>query len=157
MLPLIEELIGPAVSHVFGTMLNMKADMVQLDGGAPGQIQVSGSIGFTGTVNFVIYLTFTEQFARAITCRLLGLQDYEIEGQEMVHDAIGEMTNMVAGYVKTRLCDKGQPCAMTVPTVVRGREMTVSGGSNSECRFIHFKCKENDVTIQVILASKGKS
>lgn len=150
----VEQLIVPAVTQVFGTMLGMKTETLpdqEVSPPPPEQSMIAGSIGFTGLINFVIYLTLTDKFARHITCTLLQITDRDVDGHEMVNDAIGELTNMVAGYVKTRLCDQGQGCSMTPPMVVRGKDFTIAGAGLTECRFLHFRCKDSGVTIQIIL------
>ena len=62
---------------------------------------------------------------------MLGISESEVDAGEMVTDAIGELSNMVAGYVKSRLCDSGLPCTLTIPSVVRGQELSVEGSAQA--------------------------
>jgi len=48
-----------------------------------------------------------------------GLADHEIEGNEMIDDLIGGLSNMVVGHIKSQLSDRGMPC---VPTLHRARQ-----------------------------------
>jgi chemotaxis protein CheX len=94
---------------------------------APVITQVVGSVGFFGELNGVIYLCFEEVFARLCTGNMLGLDEAEVleMGEEPVNDAIGEITNMVVGAFKNGLCDAGFPCKLTIPTILRGSNVTI--------------------------------
>ena len=80
----------------------------------------------------MIYLHTNMAFARAMTCSLLGLVDHQIEGQDMVSDVLGELTNMHAGHMKSRFCDGGMPCIMTIPTVVCGQDFHIQRVSGTQ-------------------------
>ena len=49
--------------------------------------------------------------------------EFELQGagDEVVNDAIGELTNMVVGGFKNALCDAGYPCRLTIPSISAGR------------------------------------
>jgi chemotaxis protein CheX len=121
----LEEMLKAAASAVFPTMLNMQVTFMPPNDAMAGESFVAGTIGFTGNFSAVLYLSTTSEFARKMTGSMLGLSDSKIEGNAMVNDALGELTNMHAGHVKTRLCDKRIPCCMTIPTVIRGSEFKI--------------------------------
>ena len=121
----LEQMLKSAANEVFGTMLNMKVTFDSGDVKIDHEPFIAGAIGFTGKFNAIIYFHTNMTFARAMTCSLLGLTDREIEGEEMVNDVLGELTNMHAGHMKSRLCDRGMPCVMTIPTVVSGRDFHI--------------------------------
>jgi chemotaxis protein CheX len=128
----LEQLLKSATHDVFATMLN-----TQVDFGSP-ELQIepgpftAGTVGFTGKFNALIYVHTNRAFARTMTCKLLGLTDSMIEGQEMVNDVMGEMTNMHAGHMKSRLCDSGMPCSITIPTVVCGQDFHIQRVSGAQ-------------------------
>ena len=90
-------------------------------------------------------------FARVITSRLLGISEPEVDTGEMVTDAIGELSNMVAGYVKSRLCDSGLPCVLTIPSVVRGQQLSVEGSAQITRRVIGFRNCKHHLLAEVVL------
>lgn len=150
----LDELLKPAVAEVFSTMLKMDAQLVpSVEQELNHKTQVIGSIGLTGKVSAVVFLMMTENLAHSVTSKLLGLSPHEIDGPELINDAVGELTNMIVGYTKTRLCDMGMSCAMTPPSVIRGTEMKVAGGSHSVTQKLSFQCQKNGITIQVIIRS----
>ena len=63
-------------------------------------------------------------------------------------DAIGELTNMVAGNVKSKLCDLGLECAISVPAVVRGINLTIEP-VRSDRRRVSLICQGNQVAVDV--------
>lgn len=139
----IDRLTRDAVKEVFQSMLSMEVTAetpAPLEGDPAGQI--IGSVGFIGAATGIIYLRAGVGFARAITGRLLGITEAEVDPGDMVTDAIGELSNMVAGYVKSRLCNDGLLCTLTIPSVVRGQELSVDRSSEVTRRAISFRnCK----------------
>ena len=74
-----------------------------------------------------IRLGLDDDFAVYATGRILGMSAPEVRmhGFEVMKDAIGEITNMIAGGFKNKLCDLGLPCMLTLPTIMRGQHLTV--------------------------------
>lgn len=141
-----------AASAVFTTMLSYTvefepANAEHLAGGE----HVAGTVGLTGAFNGMIYLYASAEFARKITCSMLGMTDSEIESNEMVNDVIGELTNMVAGHVKTRLDNGGSRCIMTIPTVVRGRDFRVAPVGGAVRKTVYFRCNGGRVLVEALL------
>src|ERR1017187_2855950 len=120
---LIRSNISRAVVDVFKTMLSRDAEPgitvgdgtvaswppIPADGEAIPQ--VVGTVGFIGDVNGLIYLYLPLPFAELVTGHLLGMTAAELNeaGDEVVNDAIGEITNMTVGIFKNGLCDAGFP------------------------------------------------
>ncbi len=133
-------------------MLSMEASPQPADAPKPVfDAQVAGAVGFTGKLDGVVYLFTPVSFARLITGRLLGLSDNEIDGDDMVNDAIGELTNMVVGHVKSRMCDRGAACVMTIPSVVRGSHFSITPVSPTDSRTLHFVCQDQHLLVQVLV------
>jgi chemotaxis protein CheX len=84
-----------------------------------------------------------------ITSLLLGIAEAELDTGEMVTDAIGELSNMVVGYVKSRLCDGGWHCVLTIPSVVRGQQLTIECSGTND--------RENDRIPQLQIPFAGGS
>ena len=135
----VEELAREAIPIIFRELLSMEIQVeepIPLPDDPGGQI--IGSVGFTGDATGMIYLYASMTFARQITSVMLGIATEEVDSDEMVADAIGELSNMVVGRVKSRLCDSGHPCTLTIPSVVRGRQMSVEAPSGVRRRVIGF-------------------
>lgn len=154
----IDQLTREAVKEVFQSMLSMEVNPeapVPLPPDPDGQI--IGSVGFIGDATGIIYLYAHLSFARVITAKLLGISEPEVDPGEMVTDAIGELSNMVVGYVKSRLCNNGLPCTLTIPSVVRGQQLSVEGSSQLTRRVIGFRNCKYHLLAEVMLKDSKKN
>jgi chemotaxis protein CheX len=148
----IEELTRRAIPEVFQVMLSM-----ELETDVPGPFppdtdgQIVGSVGFTGAATGIVYLYAGWHFAKLITSRMLGIEIAEVDQDEMVNDAVGELSNMVVGHVKSRLCDAGLPCTLTIPSVVRGHQLRIEGSSHTARKIMGFHCLENRLLAEVLV------
>ena len=148
----MEKLIESSVQEVFSTMLNIQPRSEPRSAALPSSEQhVAGSVGFIGRLSGVVYLYCTNSFARCITCGLLGIEEKDIEGDEMVNDAIGEMANMVVGHLKSRLADRGMPCVLTIPSIVRGRNFSIEPVSNTQTKVFLFQCNTHQLLVEVLI------
>lgn len=148
----IEQLMREAVPQVFQSMLSTDVTAeppFPFEPNSGGQI--IGSVGFIGEATGIIYLYAGVSFAKVLTGRMLGIPELEVDEGDMVNDAVGELSNMVVGYVKSRLCDFGWPCTLTIPSVVRGQHLTVEGSAQVARRVIGFRDGENHVVAEVLL------
>ena len=169
--PLIRDNINRAVCDVFKTMLHRTASLgaAYVSGGAdPHPVgahgdelsahpQVVGTVGFLGDINGLIYLYFDGAFAKGCTGHLLGMSDSEVDeaGDEVINDAIGEITNMTVGSFKNGLSDQGYPCKLTIPSILRGRNFCVEPISDSQ-RFIYVFETEGQRLVADILLKVGE-
>lgn len=162
---LIREHITRALGDVFKTMLGRQVELCPaseqgtmqwppfINPAGEGQPQVVGTVGFIGEMNGLIYFYLPADFARLCTCHLLGMTEAEVieAGDEVINDAIGELTNMGVGSFKNALCDAGFPCKLTIPSILRGSNFSVEPISSAE-RFIYrFKCGDHRVVTDILL------
>ncbi len=152
----LEKMLKIAATDVFATMLSFKVEISALNGQiADGRLEIAGAVGITGSIDGIVYLYSTEAFGRQMTATLLGLSLADVEGEEMVNDAIGELTNMLAGNIKSRLCDHGKPCCISIPAVVRGRSLKIGSVSGAESRALFVKCRPTDgVLVEILIKPK---
>jgi chemotaxis protein CheX len=140
----VEELTQQSVRDVFQSMVSMNLSEEAPEpfaGDSEGQIV--GCVGFAGDISGVICIYAGLSFAKKVTGTMLGIADHEVDSEEMVNDAIGELSNMVAGSVKSRLCDKGWPCTLTIPSIVRGQKLSVERSADIIRKVIGFKNATN--------------
>lgn len=157
---IIRDNITNAVTDVFKTMLGRVPTMVTGPGdqgdehqSGPSTACIVGTVGFIGEINGLIYLYFSEAFARICTGQLLGMTDDEINegGDEVINDAIGEMTNMTVGGFKNSLCDAGYPCSLTIPSILRGSNFSVEPITSTVRYVFHFECTGHQVMADILL------
>lgn len=152
MIDQIEALVTDSVTRVFETMLNLKATVTP----SPpdlwnGETHVAGSVGFIGRLSGVVYLYTSASFARRLTRVLLGLGENEVDGNEMVNDAVGELANMIVGQIKSQLSDRGMPCVLTIPSIVRGSHFVIEAVSSTTRRLVAFRCADQSFLVETLI------
>jgi len=141
-----QETITKAVQEVFKTMLGQSAahaPMTPEDTKKALELTepyVVSTVGFIGSINGLIYLYMDVPFANRCAGNMLGMSDDEIAeaGEEAVNDAIGELTNMTVGTFKNQLSDKGFPCKLTIPSIMRGTNFQIESISSATRRTYRF-------------------
>lgn len=149
----IQDCIIRSVQSVFRTMAGHDATFVET--APPSSItlplpssQIVASVGFVGAANGLIYLCLSEEFGKLSSSRILGMTPDEVamHGDEVIQDAIGEITNMTVGGFKNTLCDMGYPCKLTLPAIVRGHKLSIAAIKSATRHIFHFDCEGHRVT-----------
>ena len=142
----ILEAINTAVQSVFRTMIRQEIKFVEKvavppDANLDPARHIIGSVGFVGKANGTVYLGLEEAFAQHLTGLMLGMSVAEVagHGDEVLIDAIGEITNMTVGGFKNALCDLGHPCMLTLPTIVLGTNLAVAPIKGTVRHIFHFE------------------
>lgn len=158
----IREYINRAVTDVFKTMASFSPAFVaqaQLKNGRPdlgpetNRPQVVGTVGFIGDLNGLIYLHLDLAFAKLCTCSMLGMTEAELEaaGDEVINDAIGELSNMTVGTFKNGLCDVGYPCKLTIPSILRGTNFSIEPISSAIRYVYYFEYEKHRLVADILL------
>ncbi len=155
--------ITRAVNDVFKIMLGREASFSSLTP-PTGTEEISplanqvmphvvGIVGFIGDANGLIYLYLDQAFAIRCTCHMLGMTEQELTeaGDEVINDAIGELTNMTVGSFKNGLCDAGFPCKLTIPSILRGSNFIIEPISSAQRFVYNFECGGHRVVADILL------
>ena len=137
---------------VFSTMLAMEAipaSDTQLPDFAD---RVTGSVGFGGdAVNGIVYLHLSATAANRMAAAMLGLGPEEVPSEADVNDAIGEVTNMLTGGLKSALCDAGAPCAVSTPAIIRGTCFQIEPAPGLERLWLTFDFGSDRTAVEIHL------
>lgn len=157
--------INRAVQDVFKTMLGRTATLdttshVTTGDGTPwehpvqinGQ-QVVGTVGFIGDISGLIYLYLDSTFANDLAAHMLSMSIQELAdaGDEVVNDAVGELTNMTVGTFKNQLADKGFPCRLTIPSILRGSNFSIEPVSSATRRIYRFTVGDSTLVVDLLM------
>jgi chemotaxis protein CheX len=144
-----------AALEVFDTMLSMEArEIEQVPEGFFNGSKIVGSVSFTGEVMGCSRICVNHDFAQEMTCAMLGMERDEIEGDEEIHDVVGEVSNMIGGGVKSHLCDMGYPCQLSIPSITSGSNFTIETRQWAWHECCCFQCAEHLAMVEIFLKSK---
>jgi chemotaxis protein CheX len=80
-------------------------------------------------------------------------KELDMAGDEVINDAIGELTNMTVGSFKNALCDAGYPCKLTIPSILRGTNFSIEPISSAVRHIYYFDCAEHRVIADILMKS----
>jgi chemotaxis protein CheX len=144
------EYINPFVSaaaDVFSTMLQceLTRGKLTIGNGSQPTMDISGIIGLSGRASGTVVLSLDRAVALSATEILLSQTCTSIDGD--VIDAVGELTNMVAGRAKAGL--EHLKMSLALPTVITGKNHVISFGSVTQTLAIPFTCEWGGVVLEV--------
>ncbi|PID77940.1 MAG: chemotaxis protein CheX [Deltaproteobacteria bacterium] len=112
---------------------------------------VTGVIGLTGVANGTISVTFEESTILQIVSNMFGEEISSLNND--VVDAVGEITNMISGQARRELEGLGKVFEAAIPSVITGKNHTISHYANDAVISIPFKTEKGLFTIEVCLAT----
>ncbi len=144
------EYINPFVTslkNAFKTMLDCEARRgeIAVKANHCAKYFVSGVIGLSGKTVGTVVLNFSEAVALRAASTMLMTETTVIN--EDVLDAVGELTNMVAGAAKAEL--EGHQLQVSLPNVITGHNHEIHFPSNVVPISISFETDWGPLTLEV--------
>ena len=116
------ERIESATQEVFESVIGVRMERLNHD--APGVLSdVTAIISLAGSPSGVFKIGCSNASAAHLAMRMLGSDAPESE--ENAKDALGEVCNMIAGGIKSRLSRTEDLCKISVPTIISGLDYQV--------------------------------
>ncbi|MBN1101978.1 MAG: chemotaxis protein CheX [Deltaproteobacteria bacterium] len=144
--------VNPFISatlHVLETLAHIKAQpgkpFVKKDKVARGD--VTGVIGLTGKARGTVSVSFSENCILAIVSGMFGEEMKELN--EEIRDAAGEISNMISGQARRQLEEIGLSLSAAIPTVIMGKNHSLSPITTYPVIAIPFQTSHGDFTIEV--------
>jgi chemotaxis protein CheX len=152
----IDELTA-ATRDVFKTMVFQEveaASPVPGDALKPGANVVS-TVAFAGKTAGLVVFYSTLDAAQMITASMLGIDQANVNGE--LHDAIGELTNMIAGSFRTRVAHaRGETWAISVPTVTVGSDFYTKYVSDVQRVLCPFRMNKTELYVELIVTRSAE-
>lgn len=147
-------LINPfieATLHVLSSLAftEARAGKPYLKNDSLAQGDVSGIVGLTGETSGTLSVSFSEQSILAIVSSMFGEPVNKIDDE--VKDAVGEILNIVSGQARQKLEMKGRTLKGAIPTVITGKNHTISHITKHPIIAIPFDTDNGTFTIEVCL------
>jgi len=115
--------------------------------------KVVGCVGFARDVIGNICVHVPKQFARVMAAAMLGMEVDEIEDDEEINDVIGEVSNMVGGDMKSKLCDAGFPCVLSIPSVTSGSDFKIESKGWGQHEQLGFRNRQHSGLLEIYVKS----
>ena len=127
----VAEEIVSSTNEVFSTMIPMeitsdgsfyqKEDMISTD--------IMALVSFTGEHSGILAIFCSRDIALKITSSMLGIEATEID--QDTKDAMGEVTNMIAGTLKNKILEKFGAMHLSIPIVIAGESLTIRSATDN--------------------------
>jgi chemotaxis protein CheX len=153
---LTADYINPVLSAtktVFETMLEctpVRTELVLKEKMTPA-FEVSAVIGVTGKAAGTIVLSLARCTALEVLNRMIGIEADEINTE--VCDAVGELTNMIAGTAKAKL--EQFELSTSIPNIISGKDHTIHYPSNVTPICIVFDSEIGPFAVEIGFTSMG--
>jgi chemotaxis protein CheX len=150
------ETLRACTRDVFGTMVGTSlAEGTPLAGDAlRPQSNVVGQIGFGGSRSGLVVFYATFAGAGSITRALLGMRTEDEPSKPEVADAIGELTNMIAGSFRTRMATEGDAWAISIPTVTMGSDFYMTPLTDGRRTMLPFRMGDHEVFVELVITTR---
>ncbi len=147
--------VTEATSEVFSMMLDMQVDFVGVVGDSrPSDSGLISLVGITGDWGGSGVFCCSPTLAALLSSRMLGTES--VPGKpvidEEVLDVVAEVTNMMIGNIKNGLEILTGPLAISVPTVVHGRNFQFRNACGLRGATLAFKTEGEQFEVRIGLA-----
>lgn len=148
--------IVKATCDVFRTMMNVKviAGEAVVEKAQIRRAEVIGSIGVAGFLTGSISLFLPKSLAKRAVAAMLMMDPAENIGDNELVDAIGELTNMVGGNIKTELFQKAPLFDISVPSVYIGDDLHRRTVSDDLCFHVPFTIGGESLSVEFLMVTK---
>jgi chemotaxis protein CheX len=110
---------------------------------------VSGIIGFTGSVVGSLAVSFSEACILKIVSNMVGEEFSTITRD--IEDAVGELTNMISGDARKRLQNEQMTISASIPSVVTGKDHTIKHVLGTSSIVIPFTTADGSFVVDVCI------
>ncbi len=141
--------------EVFATMLGLEVSegtgaVLPVDATDHSQ-RVVALVGFGGEYVGSGMISSSQKLACKMASAMLMTEYAEMHDD--VRDALGEISNMVFGNVKTELEEELGPLSLSIPTVIVGSNFDVRSASNPSWVVIPLKLAEDEFEVRVCVTT----
>ncbi len=148
--------INPFIESMLNNLEQMAAIRaekldISVTRGAVLTADISGIIGLGGEIEGSAVISFPKPLALAVASAMFMDELSDINSD--VRDAIGEFANIVVGNARNQLVNAGFSVSISTPTIIVGRDHSISHPQNIPFLVIPFKT--NLGVFQISIGIKG--
>jgi chemotaxis protein CheX len=134
-----------AAKEVFETMVFVNIGRTDPPVADIGAESLLSTITFKGNIEGCLGVCCNKDCAKIIALNMLGMDPSEEIGVGEICDAMGEISNMVMGSVKSRVQNIITNIEVSIPSVVSGRELQNNLGDRSHKYLLKLNIEEKYV------------
>lgn len=154
---LLTESVKAAAQEVFSTMLGMEPQYQGLAADSLArELRIFSLVGITGEWGGSGVFCCSPALACLLCARMLGSEPVTAIDDDVL-DVVAEITNMVIGSVKTALEGIVGPLAISVPTVIHGRNFDFRNAPGLHSTALAFQWEELAFEVRVSLAPASEN
>jgi len=141
----LKDVLLAGAKEVFETMIFIDiAECCEPDRKPEGE-KLLGSITFKNSIKGCLVICCSIPCAKGIAINMLGMEPTAEISKEEICDALGEVTNMIMGSIKSRIHDSIGDIQVSIPTVVSGRELESSLGEDANKITLRLNIEDRDI------------
>ena len=111
--------------------------------------EVSGIIGLMGEKGGNMSISFSKRCILKIVSNMFGTKPNYINIE--VRDAVGEITNIIAGTGRRKLSKRGYNIQASIPTIIVGEKHFIDHNTEEPCIIIPFQTKYGPLSMEITL------
>ena len=124
---LLTKYLDEDVRTIFSTMVGMEISASQsVATETTFKDSVTAMVGFAGSYSGLICIICKRKLALDITAQMLGMDVTKCN--DNVHDALGEIANMIAGSFKHNFVLEGHEAQLSTPSLISGEQYDITVG-----------------------------
>lgn len=143
-MPLLSDDVAAIVQEVWSSMLGLDIAPTEGDDIVTGPA-IAGSVSVTGASDCLIAVEMETATAKLVGSTMFMMAIDEIPMND-VTDAVGELTNMIGGNIKSLL---PEPSALSLPVVAQGEPPTIKVVGGDTLLSQMFACGDGHVNVTV--------
>jgi len=141
---------GESTRNVINSMAGIKLESFKPESRDALRCFVTGTLGLTGEANASIAISFSKEAIERIHRGVFADEQGEISFSS-IGDLVGEITNMVWGYARKVLADRGIKADASIPTVVLGDRQHLHAPPGTVKKIIPFIFEGHPMFVEIAL------
>lgn len=144
----VSERFQNVIHEVWSSIVGSSLEVANHDAEPSGEPSVAATVPFLGDWRGAVVLRVPEPLARQVGAAMFMMDAADVSAAD-VHDAVGEICNMIGGNIRA---DLSPTCELGTPTIVTGTHFVVTLPDTEE--LANAKYAANDLPLRVTLLKR---
>lgn len=147
------EYLPPAASEILQTVCGVQLAPCEEEP-VNNDSMIMGMISLAGQVQWSMFLSLPNQTATTLAANFAGCE-IPFDSSDM-GDAVGELTNMIAGKVKASLDARGVKAEVSLPSIMRGQGFEMLEGSGLMQQKFSFDSQAGKIYVGILASQNAQ-